>query len=85
MVGLQLAALALRDRFDTSGFIAAFTQQPLRGGLPGRRGAARQPEGLRTFLLQPPSSTGCAARLDAVTSMDDGQEALEYSSTRTCS
>jgi LuxR family maltose regulon positive regulatory protein len=40
---------------------------------------ARQPEALRTFLLQTSIlDRMCGPLCDAVTSRDDGQEALEY-------
>ena len=63
VAGLQLAALALRDHSDTSGFIAAFTgSNRYVVDYLVEEVLARQPEGLRTFCSKPPSSTGCAAR-----------------------
>jgi LuxR family transcriptional regulator, maltose regulon positive regulatory protein len=80
VAGLQLAALALRDRFDTSGFIAAFTgSNRYVVDYLVEEVLARQPEALRTFLLQTSIlDRMCGPLCDAVTSMDDGQEALEY-------
>jgi LuxR family maltose regulon positive regulatory protein len=78
-VGLQLAALSLRERRDPDAFLEAFTgshryvldylsEEVLKG----------QPERLRTFLLQ----TSILERLsgplcDAVTGGTDGQDTLE--------
>ena len=80
VAGLQLAALALRDRFDTSGFIAAFTgSNRYVVDYLVEEVLARQPEALRTFLLQTSIlDRMCGPLCDAVTSRDDGQEALEY-------
>ena len=79
VVGLQLAALSLRERRDPDAFLQAFTgshryvldylsEEVLKD----------QPERLRTFLLQ----TSILERLsgplcDAVTGGDDGQDTLE--------
>ena len=80
VAGLQLAALALRDRFDTSSFIAAFTgSNRYVVDYLAEEVLARQPEALRTFLLQTSIlDRMCGPLCDAVTSRDDGQEALEY-------
>ena len=80
VAGLQLAALALRDRFDTSSFIAAFTgSNRYVVDYLVEEVLARQPEALRTFLLQTSIlDRMCGPLCDAVTSRDDGQEALEY-------
>src|SRR5215203_4684705 len=80
VAGLQLAALALRDRLDTSSFIAAFTgSNRYVVDYLVEEVLARQPEALRTFLLQTSIlDRMCGPLCDAVTSRDDGQEALEY-------
>jgi LuxR family maltose regulon positive regulatory protein len=79
IAGLQMAALAMRDRADVSGFIEAFTgshryvldylvEEVLNG----------QPEGVRSFLLET-SILGrmCGPVCDAVTGRSDGQATLE--------
>src|SRR5829696_4961890 len=80
VAGLQLAALALRDRFDTSNFIAAFTgSNRYVVDYLAEEVLARQPEALRTFLLKTSIlDRMCGLLCDAVTSRDDGQESLEY-------
>jgi LuxR family maltose regulon positive regulatory protein len=80
VAGLQLAALALRDRFDTSNFIAAFTgSNRYVVDYLAEEVLARQPEALRTFLLKTSIlDRMCGLLCDAVTSRDDGQETLEY-------
>ena len=80
VVGLQLAAVALRDRSDTSSFIAAFTgSNRYVVDYLVEEVLARQPEASRTFLLQTSIlDRMCGPLCDAVTSRDDGQEALEY-------
>lgn len=80
VAGLQLAALALRDRSDISSFIAAFTgSNRYVVDYLAEEVLARQPEALRTFLLQTSILNRMSGSLcDAVTSRDDGQEALEY-------
>ena len=80
VAGLQLAALALRDRSDISDFIAAFTgSNRYVVDYLAEEVLARQPEALRTFLLQTSIlDRMCGPLCDAVTSRDDGQEALEY-------
>ena len=80
IAGLQLAALAMRDHDDVPGFIAAFTgsNRYVLDYL-AEEVLARQPEALRTFLLQTSIlDRMCGPLCDAVTSRDDGQEALEY-------
>jgi LuxR family maltose regulon positive regulatory protein len=79
IAGLQLAALSLRGRPDTAGFIQAFTgshrfvldyllEEVLR----------RQPERVRDFLLQTAILDGLNGPLcDAVTGREDGAEMLE--------
>ena len=79
IAGLQMAALAMRERADVSGFIEAFTgshryvldylvEEVLN----------RQPEGVRSFLLET-SVLGrmCGPLCDAVTGRPDGQATLE--------
>jgi LuxR family transcriptional regulator, maltose regulon positive regulatory protein len=80
VAGLQLAALALRDRSDISSFIAAFTgSNRYVVDYLAEEVLARQPEALRTFLLQTSIlDRMCGPLCDAVTSRDDGQETLEY-------
>ena len=80
VAGLQLAALALHDRFDTSGFIAAFTgSNRYVVDYLAEEVLARQPEASRIFLLQTSIlDRMCGPLCDAVTSRDDGQKALEY-------
>ena len=80
VAGLQLAALALRDRSDISSFIAAFTgsNRYVLDYLVDEV-LARQPEALRTFLLKTSIlDRMCGPLCDAVTSRDEGQETLEY-------
>jgi LuxR family transcriptional regulator, maltose regulon positive regulatory protein len=80
VAGLQLAALALRDRSDISSFIAAFTgSNRYVVDYLAEEVLARQPEALRTFLLKTSIlDRMCGPLCDAVTLSDDGQEALEY-------
>jgi LuxR family maltose regulon positive regulatory protein len=79
IAGLQMAALAMRDRADVSGFIEAFAgshryvldylvEEVLNG----------QPDGVRSFLLET-SILGrmCGPLCDAVTGRSDGQATLE--------
>jgi LuxR family transcriptional regulator, maltose regulon positive regulatory protein len=77
--GLQLAALSLRGRGDVDAFVAGFSGSH-RFVLDYLCGEVldRQPQGLRTFLLE----TSVLERLsgplcDAVTGRDDSQELLE--------
>src|SRR5215218_9368258 len=80
VAGLQLAALALRDRPDISSFIAAFTgSNRYVVDYLAEEVLARHPEALRTYLLKTSIlDRMCGALCDAVTSRDDGQETLEY-------
>jgi LuxR family maltose regulon positive regulatory protein len=80
VAGLQPAALALRDRSDISSFIAAFTgSNRYVVDYLVEEVLARQPEALRTFLLQTSIlDRMCGPLCDAVTSRDGGQETLEY-------
>src|SRR5215204_240482 len=80
VAGLQLAALAMRDRSDISSFIAAFTgSNRYVVDYLAEEVLARQSEALRIFLLQTSIlDRMCGPLCDAVTSRDDGQEALEY-------
>jgi LuxR family maltose regulon positive regulatory protein len=79
IAGLQMAALAMRERADVSGFIEAFTgshryvldylvEEVLN----------RQPEGVRSFLLET-SVLGrmCGPLCDTVTGRPEGQAMLE--------
>jgi len=79
IAGLQMGALAMRDRADVPGFIAAFTgsnryvldylvEEVLN----------QQPEGDRSFLLESSVlSRICGPLCDAVTGRADGQATLE--------
>ena len=79
IAGLQMAALSMRGRPDTAGFIQAFTgshrfvldyllEEVLQ----------RQPERVRGFLLQTAILDGlCGPLCDAVTGREDGTEMLE--------
>src|SRR5215204_4805178 len=79
IAGLQMGALAMRDRADVPGFIAAFTgsnryvldylvEEVLN----------QQPEGDRSFLLESSVlSRMCGPLCDAVTGRADGQATLE--------
>jgi LuxR family maltose regulon positive regulatory protein len=80
VAGLQLAALALRDRSDTSSFIAAFTgSNRYVVDYLAEEVLARQPDASRIFLLQTSIlDRMCGPLCDAVTSRDDGQETLEF-------
>src|SRR5215204_4068459 len=80
VAGLQLAALAMRDRSDISSFIAAFTgSNRYVVDYLAEEVLARQSEALRSFLLQTSIlDRMCGPLCDAVTSRGDGQETLEY-------
>src|SRR5919112_2435741 len=79
IAGLQMAALAMRERADVSGFIEAFTgshryvldylvEEVLN----------RQPEGVRSFLLETSVLDQLTGGLcDALTGRSDGQSMLE--------
>jgi LuxR family transcriptional regulator, maltose regulon positive regulatory protein len=78
-VGLQLAALSLRERPDPDAFLAAFagTHRYVLDYL-SEEVLERQPDRVRTFLLQ----TSILERLtdplcDAVTGRSDSQDMLE--------
>ena len=77
--GLQLAALSLRGQADPAGFVAAFSGSH-RYVLDYLAGEVldRQPEEVRTFLLQTSVLERLSGELcDAVTGRTDGQAMLE--------
>ena len=79
IAGLQMAALAMQDRADVSGFIAAFagSNRYVLDYL-AEEVLARQPEELQTFLLETSIlDRMCAPLCNAVTGRADGQTALE--------
>ena len=79
IAGLQMAALAMRDRADVSGFIAAFTgsNRYVLDYL-AEEVLGRQPEERRTFLLRTSILDRiCAPLCNAVTGHADGQTTLE--------
>ena len=79
IAGLQMAALAMRDHADVSGFIAAFagSNRYVLDYL-AEEVLARQPEELQTFLLETSILDRMRAPLcNAVTGRADGQTALE--------
>jgi LuxR family maltose regulon positive regulatory protein len=79
IAGLQLAALAMRDHADVSGFIAAFggSNRHVVDYL-AEEVLGRQPEELRTFLLETSIlDRMCAPLCNAVTGHTDGQRTLE--------
>jgi ATP/maltotriose-dependent transcriptional regulator MalT/DNA-binding XRE family transcriptional regulator len=79
IAGLQMAALAMRDRADVPGFIEAFTgsHRYILDYLV-EEVLDQQPEGVRSFLLET-SVLGrmCGPLGDAVTGRPDGQATLE--------
>jgi LuxR family transcriptional regulator, maltose regulon positive regulatory protein len=79
IAGLQMAALAMRDRADIPGFIEAFTgsHRYVLDYLV-EEVVNQQPEGIRSFLLET-SVLGrmCGTLCDAVTGRPDGQAMLE--------
>ena len=80
IAGLQMAALAMQDRADVSGFIAAFagSNRYVLDYL-AEEVLARQPEELRTFLLRTSVlDRMCAPLCHAVTGHTDGQTTLEH-------
>src|SRR5919112_590390 len=79
IAGLQMAALAMRDHADVSGFIAAFTGSNRHVvDYLAEEVLARQPEELRTFLLKTSVlDRMCAPLCNAVTGHADGQTTLE--------
>src|ERR687894_436174 len=80
IAGLQMAALAMRDHADVSGFIAAFTGSNRHVvDYLAEEVLARQPEELRTFLLRTSIlDRMCAPLCNAVTGHIDGQTTLEH-------
>jgi LuxR family maltose regulon positive regulatory protein len=79
VAGLQMAALAMRNRADASGFVAAFagSNRHVLDYL-AEEVLARQPEALRTFLLETSILDRMSAPLcNAATGRADGQTALE--------
>src|SRR5918994_992181 len=79
IAGLQMAALAMRDHADVSGFIAAFagSNRYVLDYL-AEEVLARQPEELQTFLLETSILDRMRAPLcNALTERADGQTALE--------
>src|ERR687894_676272 len=79
IAGLQMAALAMQDRADVPGFIAAFagSNRYVLDYL-AEEVLARQPEELQTFLLETSILDRIRASLcNAVTGGADGQTALE--------
>lgn len=80
IAGLQMAALAMRDRADVPGFIEAFTgsNRYVLDYL-AEEVLGRQPEELRGFLLDTSVlDRMCGPLCDAVTLRDDGQEVLVH-------
>ena len=79
IAGLQMAALAMRDRVDVPGFIEAFTgsNRYVLDYLV-EEVVNQQPEGVQSFLLET-SVLGrmCGLLCDAVTGRPDGQAMLE--------
>jgi LuxR family transcriptional regulator, maltose regulon positive regulatory protein len=80
IAGLQMAALAMRDRANVPGFIAAFAgSNRYVVDYLVEEVLARQTEALRTFLLQTSIlDRMCGPLCDALTSGVDGQETLEH-------
>ena len=79
IAGLQLAALSMQGRSDTSGFIQAFTgsHRFVFDYLAGEV-LERQPEHVRSFLLQTAVLDRlCGSLCDAVTGQEDGRGTLE--------
>ncbi|HMN58907.1 MAG TPA: LuxR C-terminal-related transcriptional regulator, partial [Anaerolinea sp.] len=79
IAGLQLAALSMQGRSDTAGFIRAFTgsHRFVLDYLAGEV-LARQPEGVRNFLLQTAVLDRlCAPLCNAVSQRGDGDAMLE--------
>jgi LuxR family maltose regulon positive regulatory protein len=78
IAGLQLAALAMRDQADVSDFIASFTGSNRHVvDYLAEEVLGRQPEELRTFLLETSIlDRMCAPLCNAVTGSTDGQTTL---------
>jgi LuxR family transcriptional regulator, maltose regulon positive regulatory protein len=79
IAGLQLAALSIQGRSDTTGFIQAFTgSQRFVLDYLGEEVLQRQPKHIRSFLLQTAILDRlCAPLCNAVTERDDGKEMLD--------
>src|SRR5829696_8366017 len=79
VAGLQMAALAMRDRADVSSFIAAFTGSNRHVvDYLAEEVLGRQPEELQTFLLETSIlNRMCGPLCSAVTGHTEGQTALE--------
>jgi LuxR family maltose regulon positive regulatory protein len=80
IAGLQIAALAMGDRADVTGFIAAFAgSNRYVVDYLAEEVLGRQTEELRDFLLKTSVlDRMCGPLCDAVTSGGNGQEILEY-------
>jgi LuxR family maltose regulon positive regulatory protein len=80
IAGLQMAALAMRDRADVAGFITSFTGSNRHVvDYLAEEVLGRQPEELRTFLLQTSIlDRMCAPLCNALTEHTDGQTTLEH-------
>jgi LuxR family maltose regulon positive regulatory protein len=79
VAALQLAALSMRDREDTSAFVESFSGSNRHViDFLAEEVLERQPEGVREFLLKTSVLESMTAPLcDALTSHADGQEMLE--------
>jgi LuxR family maltose regulon positive regulatory protein len=80
VAGLQLAALAMQDRPDASGFVASFagTDRHVVDYL-AEEVLGRQPEHVQSFLLRTSVlDRMCAPLCDEVTAGDEAQEMLEH-------
>jgi LuxR family maltose regulon positive regulatory protein len=80
VAGLQMAALAMRERADVAGFIASFTGSNRHVvDYLAEEVLGQQPEEVRTFLLQTSIlDRMCGPLCDAVTFRQSSQEILEY-------
>jgi LuxR family transcriptional regulator, maltose regulon positive regulatory protein len=78
-VGLQMAALAMRDHADVAGFISAFTgSNRFVMDYLAQEVLARRPPAVRAFLLKTSVlDRMCASLCESVTSTADSQEMLE--------
>ena len=79
IAALQLAALSMRDRQDTSGFVESFSGSNRHVlDFLAEEVLERQPEGVREFLLKTSVLERMSASLcDSLTSRNDGQQMLE--------
>jgi LuxR family transcriptional regulator, maltose regulon positive regulatory protein len=79
IAALQLAALSMRDRQDTSGFVESFSGSNRHVlDFLAEEVLERQPEGVREFLLKTSALERMSASLcDSLTSRNDGQQMLE--------